>query len=124
MYAKAWVQFLAAVLAAGIPAITGQHLGWSEWLNFGTLVLGAVSVYNATNLPGYNYAKAVASALSGCAVVLISVLTDGISVAEWVQVGVAFIVGVGGVIAVRNRGTVNGVFRSGPHVVSYGGALQ
>jgi hypothetical protein len=122
MYAKALAQFIAAVLAAGIPALASPTgLGWSEWINFGILVAGAVQVYNAANLPGYAYAKAIAAGLSAVLVLLTSFLTDGVSISEWIQVGCAFLVGLGGVLGVRNSGTTNGVFREGRHAVSYAG---
>jgi hypothetical protein len=122
MYAKALVQFIAAVLAAGIPALASPTgMGWSEWINFGILVAGAIQVYNAANLPGYNFAKTIAAGLSAALVLLTSALTDGVSTSEWIQVGVAFLVGVGGVASVRNSGTVDGVFRQGRHAVSYAG---
>lgn len=128
MYAKSWVQLVAAVLAAALPALLSPTgLGPSEWINFGILLVGAVHVYNAANLPGYRYAKAVAAGAAAALTLAVSLSTDGISTSEWIQLGCAFLIGLGGVIGVRNSGTVDGVFREGPHAVirgDYGGPLR
>ena len=116
MYAKALVQFIATVLAIAAPAlISPSGIGWSEWINFGILVAGTVHVWNAANLPGYRYAKAVASGLASALVLLTSYLTSGISTSEWIQVAVAFVIGTAGVLAIRNSNTVEGYFTTGKH---------
>jgi hypothetical protein len=122
MYAKAIVQAIAAILAAALPALlVDGPLGWSEWINFGILLAGSIQVWNAANLPGYEYAKTIAAGLSACLVLLASFLTDGLSTQEIVQIAIAFVVGAGGTAVVKNRQATNGVFREGRYAVSYAG---
>jgi hypothetical protein len=114
---KALLMLLAAVLAAVLPYLTvTDHLGLSEWINVAILVAGAVHVYNAANLPGYRYAKTIASVVATVGVLLLTVVTDGISATEWIQVVLALLAPAG-VASVRNAGTRRGVFVAGPHAV-------
>lgn len=101
--AKAWVQLAATVLAAVLPALTsGWPLSLDAWVNLVALTAGVVMVYNAANIPGWSYAKLIASAVSAVAVVLLSALTDrAVSPAEVVQMIVAGL-GALGVGAIPN----------------------
>jgi hypothetical protein len=76
-YAKTWVQAAATVLAAVLPALNGT-LTVAGWINVVILAAGAVHVYNAPNLPGWPYAKLVASGISAVAVAVLTFLdTNG-----------------------------------------------
>ena len=101
--AKMIVQLVAAVLAAVAPGIiVGQPLGLTGWINIIVLAAGAVNVFNAANLPHWNIAKTIASAVAAVGVVLISALSDGgVTAGEWVQIIVA-LAGSGTVFAVPN----------------------
>lgn len=119
-YAKAAVQLLAAILAAVIPGLTdGTPMGWPEWTNVGVLAAGAIMVYNSANIPGYRWAKLVASIVSAIGVMVVSGLSDGaLSTSEVIQI-ITALVGAGLVGGVRNGGNaVDGVFVAGPNAVT------
>jgi hypothetical protein len=128
VHAKALIQLIAAVLAAVAPLVLDTGMGPSEWINVAIIAAGVVLVWNSTNLPGYRYAKAVASGVVAALTLVPSLLTGGLSASEVIQIVIAFLIGVGGVISVRNRLATDGVFREGPYAVSggggYGGALR
>ena len=94
--AKSLVQLLATILAAIVPGLIAGPMDTAAWINVVILAAGAVMVYNASNdIPGWNYAKLVASAVSAVAVLLVSYLSDGISTAEWIQLGLAALAALG-----------------------------
>lgn len=86
---KSVVQLLMTVLAAVIPALAEGPMTFENWINVVILGAGAVMVYNAANLPGWEYAKLIASAVSAVAVLLVSAMQGGISPAEWIQMALA-----------------------------------
>ena len=92
---KAIVALLGAILAAILPALTTGPLDASAWVNIVILAAGTAMVYNAANVPGWDYAKLVAAVVSAVAVVLSSALSGGISPAEIVQMIVAGIAALG-----------------------------
>lgn len=109
-YAKTLAALLAAVLAAVMPGLLDAPMGWPEWINVVVLAAGALHVANAENVPGWRYAKAIAAGVAAAGVAVIAGLSDGVfTTAEVVQVVLA-VLGVAGVGAVRNAGTVKGVF--------------
>jgi len=63
------------------------------------LAAGAVMVYNAANIPGWDYAKLIASAVSAVAVLLVSAWQGGLSPTEIIQMvlAAAAAIGVGAV---------------------------
>lgn len=98
--AKSIVQLVMTVLAALVPALTAGPLGPAEWINLVVIGAGVVMVYNAANIPGWSYAKLVASAVSAVAVVLTAAITDNaISSAEVIQMilAAAAALGVGAI---------------------------
>jgi hypothetical protein len=116
--AAAILALLAAVLTAVLPGIEDGPMGWPEWVNVGILAAGAINVYNAANLPGYRYAKLIASVVSTVGVLLVSFLSDGaLTTTEIIQIVVA-IGGSFGVRQVPNNHTTDGVFVGGPHRVT------
>lgn len=89
-YAKTLAAALAAVLAAVMPALyTDDGFGLTNWVNVVILACGAIQVFSAPNVAGWDFAKLVASVVSAAAVVLSSALADGVSAAEWIQICVA-----------------------------------
>ncbi len=86
---KAIVQLLMTVLAAVVPGLAAGPMTPTAWINVVILAAGAIMVYNAANIPGWDYAKLIASAVSAVAVLLVSSLQDGISPAEWIQLALA-----------------------------------
>jgi hypothetical protein len=103
--AKAVVQLVMTVLAAIVPALTAGPLEAAGWINVVVLAAGVFMVYNAANIPGWAYAKLVASAVSAVAVVLTSALSDGISSAEYIQMilAAAAALGVGAIPNATSR---------------------
>lgn len=100
---KAIVQVIATALAAVIPALAVGPLDAIGWFNVVALAAGALMVYNSANIPGWNYAKLIASAVAAVAVLLMSSWTGGLSSAEIIQLVLAFL-GALGVGAVPNGG--------------------
>lgn len=87
---KALVQVVMTILAATVPALAAGPMTANVWINVVILGTGAVMVYNASNdIPGWNYAKLIASAVSAVAVLLVSAMDGGISQAEYIQLALA-----------------------------------
>jgi enoyl-[acyl-carrier-protein] reductase (NADH) len=101
--AKAIVQLVMTVLAGLVPALTAGPLDTAAWVNIVILSAGIVMVYNTANIPGWHYAKFIASAVSAVAVVLASALTGGITGVEVIQMVLAGAAAIG-VGAVPNGG--------------------
>ena len=101
-YAKAiWAALIAAVTAlAGY--LVDQDMTSIEWVHVVIYAVGAGSVYLAANLPGYPYAKAFVAAVIAVGDVLVTVLTDGINSAEWMNVVLAAALALG-VFGIRNK---------------------
>lgn len=99
--AKAIVQLLMTVLAAIVPALTVGPLDAAAWVNIVILGAGVVAVYNSANIPGWSWAKMIASAISAVAVVLASALISGhgLSASDYIQMALAAaaVLGVGAV---------------------------
>lgn len=96
-YAKAIIYIALAAVAFLVTALTDNILSLEELLNLVVIVIGAIVVYLVPNLdagPGA-YAKTGAAFLTAGIVALISFLTDGVTVTEWLQVLVTAFAGVG-----------------------------
>src|ERR1051326_6589953 len=103
LYAKALAAVLTTVLAGVVSALTGDNfVGPVEWINIAILAVGACGVFAAPNVPGARVTKAVLAVLSAVLVLAVNLIVDGITVSEWLQLGVAA-VGALGVFAVPNR---------------------
>lgn len=108
LYAKAIAAGVGAAVMALVAVLTDGTVTPVEWATVGVAALGAVGVWNAANLPtSAPFAKAIAAALSAGGVLVI-VLPDGVSSAEWAQVAVA-VLAVFAVFGVRNRDTAGGL---------------
>lgn len=103
-YLKMLAQVFATVLAAVIAALTGdQTITPDEWINIAVLGVGAAMVFAAPNVPGAPITKAALSVLAGVLAVATSAITDGITMTEWLQIGMAAL-GALGVYAIPNSG--------------------
>jgi len=86
---KAIVQLVMTVLAAIVPALAVGPLDATAWVNIVVLAAGTVMVYNAANIPGWSYAKLIASAVSAVAVVLTTSLAGGLDATDYIQMALA-----------------------------------
>jgi hypothetical protein len=104
LYAKFAAQVAATVLTAVVALLNGtDHVpGVSDWINVLIVALGAVAVLGAGNLPEgvWRHTKTIVAAATAVAVLLQSVITDGVSAAEWVQLALAAL-GAAGVYAAK-----------------------
>lgn len=96
-YAKAIAFMIAAGLGFLVTALADDQVTVEEGINLGILIAGAFLVYMLPNLPeGWRaLTKLYVSAGIAAAVVLVSALTDGVTMSEWMQIGVAFLGGLG-----------------------------
>lgn len=87
-YAKAYAAAFAAILGVVIPALYGDsQLTVGDWVNVILLACGAVQVFNASNLYGWEYAKFIASVVSAAGVAVSSAISDDVVTrVEWIQI--------------------------------------
>lgn len=110
MYAKAFAAIVATVLSGVIAALTGDGaVDAQEWVNVALLAAGAAAVFAAPNVPGSRYTKAVLAVLTAVLTLAVNLITGGLDLTEWLQLGMAALTPLG-VYAVPNTGT-------GPRVV-------
>lgn len=89
-YAKFLAAAAAAVLAAVVPALSGDNrVDSSEWVNIVILGLGAASVLAAPNVSGARYTKLTLAVATAVATAAASLIHDGISLTDWLQLGLA-----------------------------------
>ena len=104
-YAKAGAAVVATVLTGVVAALTGDAvIDDVEWINVAIVGVGALAVFAAPNVPGARVTKAVLAVLSAVLVLLVNMIADGITMSEWMQLGVAAL-GALGVYAVPNTGS-------------------
>lgn len=94
-YLRSVLQALVAVLAAVIPALTDAPMDQAAVFNVIALAAGALMVWNSPATQDWAFAKTIASAVAAGAVVISSAVSDGMSVPEWIQVGVAVLGALG-----------------------------
>jgi hypothetical protein len=101
---KFWVAAAAAVAVAVGPILASGPLDFPGLVNVLVAAGGAIYVYLQRNdVTGtYAYAKTLAHAVAAVGVILVSVLSGGISPVEWIQVG-ATLLGTLGVFGLRNK---------------------
>lgn len=103
-YAKALAAIVATVLSGVVAALTGDGaVDVQEWVNVVLLAAGAAAVFTAPNVPGARVTKAVLAVLTAVLTLAVNLITGGLDVTEWLQLGVAAL-GALGVYAVPNRG--------------------
>lgn len=97
MYAKAILMIALTAVTFLVTAVADDVLVLEEVLNLVVMVLGAVLVYLVPNLPSGigAYAKTGVAFLTAAVVALLSFLTDGVTLTEWLQVLLAAFAGVG-----------------------------
>jgi hypothetical protein len=101
-YAKAGAAVVATILSAVIASLTGDSvIGDVEWINIAISGVGALAVFAGPNVPGARVTKAVLAVLSAVLVLLTNLIVDGVTISEWMQLGVAAL-GALGVYAVPN----------------------
>lgn len=101
-YAKTVAMIVATGLSALIVALTGDNAFDNvELINVAIAVVGAVGVLYVPNAPHGPVAKAVVAVLMAVLTLAVNLISDGISVSEWLQLAVAGL-GAVGVYGVSN----------------------
>lgn len=102
-YAKFFAAVVATVLTALSAALFGDNtISATEWVNVAIAGVGAAAVFAAPNVPGARYTKTVIAVLTAVLTVLASAIVGGITVTEWIQIGLAAL-GAVGVYSVPNQ---------------------
>lgn len=98
---KVYGKFIAALLAAfavGIQsALSDGAVSTDEWIQLAIQITTAAGVWLTANLPGYTWAKTATAAILAGLNATVAALSDGISMSEWVNIGIA----IAGVILVQ-----------------------
>lgn len=96
-YAKSIVYIALTAVMFLVTALSDDALSVEELLNLAVAVVGAIVVYLVPNFPSTvgRYAKTIATAVTAGILLAISFLTDGISLVEWMQIGIAALAAVG-----------------------------
>lgn len=101
-YAKSLLAVVGAGLSAAIVALTGDNaIDAVEGINIAIAVVTAAAVFAGPNVPGARITKFVLAALGAVLVLAVNLIADGITVSEWLQLGVAALASLG-VYAVPN----------------------
>lgn len=97
LYAKAIAYIALAAVTFLVTALSDNRIDLSELINLGIILVGAIGVYLVPNLEGgwRRYAKSVTAFAAAGLVVLLSFLSGGVTLAEWLQVGIAALAGIG-----------------------------
>ncbi|QIQ62935.1 hypothetical protein SEA_MOAB_50 [Streptomyces phage Moab] len=103
-YAKSLLAVLVTVISAVVASLTDNTITNVEWINVAIAGVGAAAVFAAPNIPGSRYTKAVLAVLTAVLTFLVTVITDGVSSAEWLQI-LVIAAGAIGVYAVPNKPT-------------------
>jgi hypothetical protein len=102
-YLKSGAAVAAAVLAAVVAALTGDNaIDASEWANVVILGCGAAAVFAAPNVPGARYTKLILAVITAMATAAVSLVSDGISLTDALQIASAAL-GALGVYQLPNR---------------------
>lgn len=102
-YAKSLLMVLAAIGSALVVALGGDGVIDSvEWINIAIAGVTAAAVFTGPNVPGASITKFVLAFLGAILTLLVNVISDGVTLSEWLQLVVAGL-GAVGVYAVPNR---------------------
>lgn len=102
-YAKSVLAVIAAGISAAIVALTGDAVFDDvEYINVAIAVVTAAAVFTGPNVRGANVTKSVLAVLGAVLTLAVNLIADGITVSEWLQLGMAAL-GALGVYFVPNR---------------------
>lgn len=87
-YIPLFATLVAAGLGAAVAALSDGVFTDEEKIIVASSVVGAASVFTGPNIPGATYVKFALSMISPVLAFAVSAITDGISVSEWLQIGV------------------------------------
>lgn len=95
-YWKSFLAVVATVLATVAAALTGdQNVDATEWLNVVLLAAGAAAVFAAPNVPGAKYTKLILAVVTAVVTAAASLILDGISTTDLLQLALAALGAVG-----------------------------
>lgn len=95
-YGKSLLAVVATVLSAVAAALTGDNnIDPTEWLNVVLLAAGAAAVFAAPNVPGARYTKVVLAVITAVVTAAASLILDGISTTDLLQLVLAGLGAVG-----------------------------
>jgi len=96
-YLKALVYVGLALVGFAVTALADNVITGEESLNFVIIGLGALVVYVVPNMPAgiAAYSKTIAAFIIAGVVMLISLLSGGVTLSEWLQVIIAAFAGIG-----------------------------
>jgi hypothetical protein len=86
---------LVAVASLFVTAASDNVITQDEFGNLILALLGAVGLYVVPRLVNLRWLKPLVTGLTGAAQFAFSVWGDGITMSEWVQIGLTFLGGVG-----------------------------
>jgi hypothetical protein len=93
--AKYIAALVGTVLSAVVGALTDNVITDTEWINVAIAGVGALSVFTAPNIPGFMYTKAILAALTAVLQLLVSLISDGLTASEAMQLGLAALTALG-----------------------------
>ncbi|GGK32275.1 hypothetical protein GCM10010124_26310 [Pilimelia terevasa] len=102
-YAKSLAQVAAAALAALVAVLADNQVSVGEWINVAIAVTTAAAVFTAPNIPQHKTIKSVLAVLGAMLTLAVSLITDGLTTAEVIQLALAGL-GALGVYAFPNAG--------------------
>jgi len=95
-YWKAIAMVVATLVSAAVAALVGDNtISATEWVNVAIAGVGAAAVFAAPNVPYANYTKSVIAVLMAVLTLLASVITDGLTTVELLQIVVVALGAVG-----------------------------
>lgn len=102
-YAKSLVYVGLALIGFAVTALADNVITGEESLNFVIIGLGALVVYVVPNMPVgiAAYSKTIAAFIIAGVVMLISLLSGGVTLSEWLQVVIAAFAGIGTLVPNR-----------------------
>lgn len=102
-YAKSLVYVALALIGFAVTALADNVITGEEALNFVIIGLGALVVYVVPNMPTgvAAYSKTIAAFIIAGVVMLISLLSGGVTLSEWLQVIIAAFAGIGTLVPNR-----------------------
>lgn len=97
-YMKSIAYIALAAMTFLVSAFSDGKITGDELINLAIVVLGAIGVYFVPNLPKGWWAerlKGILAFVIAGLIALVSFWTDGVTLAEWMQVGVAALAAIG-----------------------------